>query len=483
VVRLRKALVAGACGMALATSGLLWAGGTGFAGTVVHQAHRGGFVMYPQIRRLGFRPSTRPLTEQYCKVNFGTLCYGPTQLQTAYDMQPLYREGFTGRGETIVIVDAFSAPTIRRDLTVFDTTYGLTAPPRFTILKWGAVPAFTPSSTTMINWAGETSLDVEYAHAMAPGANILLVELPSAGKKLGITGIPTIVDAENYVIDHHLGSVITQSFGVGEATFTAPSTILGLRSAFENAYRNGVTVLASAGDTGVTQVSTATGTNYFPYRDVGWPASDPLVTAVGGTQLTLSTRGRRTAADQVWDDTTLFGFPAATTGGISTVFTRPSYQNGVAGVVGNRRGVPDISMSAACTGAVNVYLSLPTLGAVWTPTCGTSEASPLFAGIVAIADQMNGHKPLGMINPAIYAMGAAHEPGIVQVTTGNNAVFVTTHGKHVDVPGYTAGPGYNLATGLGTVTGPLFVRELVQAVHRVGTTVTYGFSSTFLPHG
>lgn len=471
--------------VALVAGGLAWAVPTQAASQAATPARRPtrapGVVVHPEIRQFGFVRSTQPPTEQYCEANFGILCYGAPQVETAYDEQPLFRRGLSGRGETIVIVDSFGAPTIRHDLAVFDRTYGLTPPPQFTILKYGPVPAYTPSTPTATGWAEETTLDVEWSHAMAPGARILLVETATA-ETVGVTGFPTIVNAENYVVSHHLGAVISQSFGTGEATFGSPATILQLRSAYEAAYRSGVTVLAASGDTGVAAAVTVTKVHYFGFRDVGWPASDPLVTAVGGTQLTLNTRGRRLAPDRAWNDTTLLGGPAASSGGLSSVFTRPSYQNGVSATVGGRRGVPDISMSASVSGAVNIYISGLPFGAGWAPIGGTSEATPLFAGIVAIADQLNNHQPLGMIDPALYAMEAAGDPGIVPVTTGNNSVWFTTGGKIVTLPGYSAGPGYNLVTGLGTVTAPRFVYELVQTVHRVGTSVTYGTSPTFLPH-
>jgi subtilase family serine protease len=483
VGRVRKGLVLGAAGTMLLAGGLVWAGAVG-AGTTASLAkpQRAGILLHPLVRTLTTVPLPDPPTNSFCLKYFGSYCYGAPQIEAAYNELPLFRQRLDGRGETIVLVDSYGAPDIRQDLAVFDREYGLPQPPKFTILKYGPVPAYTPAMPTATGWAEETTLDVEWSHAIAPGANILLVETASA-ETVGTTGFATIVNAENYVIDHHLGDVISQSFGTGEATFSAPGTILALRSAYENAYQNGITVLAAAGDSGPTEAETVTGTRYFPFRVVGWPASDPLVTAVGGTQLTLNTRGRPTAPVRVWNDTRLQGAPGASGGGLSTVFTRPSYQNGVAGVVGTRRGVPDISMSASVSGAVDIYMSLPS-GAGWFPIGGTSEATPLFAGIVAIADQLNTHHPLGMIDPALYAMKAAHDPGIVNVTLGTTSVYFTTTAKKVTttVDGFSAGPGYNLATGLGTVTASSFVRELVQAVHQVGTTVTYGDSPTsFLP--
>ncbi|MGO8721634.1 MAG: protease, partial [Acidimicrobiales bacterium] len=148
--------------------------------------------------------------------------------------------------------------------------------------------------------------------------------------------------------------------------------------------------------------------------------------------------------------------------GKSIIFARPAYQNDVASVVGAQRGVPDISMSAACSGAVNAYQSFAGAPVGWYPVCGTSEATPLFAGVVALADQLAGH-PLGLINPALYVLSAARAPGIVDITKGNNTVsFVQGH-KRYTVGGFAAKRGYDLASGVGTVDVAKFVPELVAA--------------------
>ncbi len=414
----------------------------------------------------------QPPTQTQCQGFFGAPCYQPSQIQAAYDEQPLLTSGITGAGETIVIVDPFGSPTIKSDLATFDSTFGLSAPPSFKIIQpAGKVPAFKSSNASEVGWAGETTLDVEWAHVMAPGASILLVETPAA-ETVGAAGFPQIVKAENYVINHHLGQVINQSFGTAEETFPSAASIYALRSAYINALKNHVTVLASTGDQGATNWSNAAETKLYTYPTVGWPASDPLVTAVGGTQLSLLPGGgQRSQPDRVWDNSVNYDFnnvffntpgpvPWATGGGKSAVFPRPSYQNGVASVTGDHRGVPDISMSAACDGLVTTYQSLPGTPAGWYVDCGTSEASPLFAGIVALADQEAGHS-LGFINPAIYALSAAHAPGIVDVTTGDNTVSFTQDNHLVTVQGYHAGPGYDLASGVGTVNAALFVPELV----------------------
>jgi subtilase family serine protease len=417
--------------------------------------------------------TTVPLTTGQCQQRFHIACYGPVQVQRAYDLGPLFAHGNEGQGQTIAVVDSFGSPTIQHDLDVFDRTYGLPSPKLTIIQPAGAVPAYD-NSATRAGWAGETNLDVEWAHAMAPKANILLVETPTAEEE-GTTGFPEIVTAEKYVVDHHLAAVISQSFGATEETFPSKESLLALRGAYQDAYDNHVTVLAASGDAGATDATAAS--TLYTHPVTSWPDDDPLVTSVGGTKLSLDADGDRTAADTVWNDSYdkstqqyLTGTDGpnaiATGGGKSTIFARPAYQAPVANVVGEQRGVPDISMSGSCSGSVNVYQSFGGQPAGWYPTCGTSESTPLFAGVVALAAQVAGH-PLGLLNPALYAMGQAHRPGVVDVTSGNNSVSFTQAGKRVDVTGFQAGPGYDLASGVGTVDAAFFVPQLVLLTERV----------------
>ncbi len=413
---------------------------------------------------------TAPPSTAYCEQHYQIACYQPFQLQRAYNLPPLLSHGINGKGQTVVIVNSFGSPTVRADLGVFDQRFGLPAPPSFRVIQpAGPVPGYQPTANRE-GWAGETNLDVEYAHVMAPGASILLVETPTSENE-GTTGFPQIVTAEKYVINHHLGGVISQSFSATELTFPSRAALLSLRGAYTDAAARGVTVLAASGDSGAADVKFDQVTYYL--RPVtSWPDSDPLVTGVGGTQLHLSATGTRNEPDTVWNDTynaAANSFidsgkgrnPLASGGGRSVMFTRPSYQSRVAEVTGGQRGVPDISMSGACNGAVDMYQSFPGQAAGWYPTCGTSEATPLFAGVVALAGQLAGH-PLGLINPALYAMAAAHDPGIVDVTQGNNTVAFEQHGTMHTVAGFSARRGYDPASGLGTVNAAWFVPELAR---------------------
>jgi subtilase family serine protease len=349
---------------------------------------------------------------------------------------------------------------------VFDKKFGLPNPPSLKVIEpAGRVPRYRPTSNRE-GWAGETELDVEWSHVMAPDANIVVVATPTSENE-GTTGFPAIVKAETWVVDHHRGGVISQSLSATEQTFPSRHAQLKLRGAYQDAARKGVTVLAASGDSGAADVKFNEST-YYLHPVTSWPDSDPLVTGVGGTQLRQSAKGAWHSV--VWNDTYnvptqqyIFGSkgpnPLAGGGGKSVVFPRPGYQTGVAGVVGGRRGVPDISMSGACNGAVDTYQSFGGQTPGWYPVCGTSEATPLFSGIVALADQTAGHR-LGLINPYLYQLSASHARGIVDVTKGNDTMSFTQNGHFYTVNGFNALPGYDLASGVGTVNAASFVPEL-----------------------
>jgi subtilase family serine protease len=402
-----------------------------------------------------------------CLAQLHYQCFTPEQVEAAYDLGPLYARGVTGQGETIVIVDSFGSPTIKHDLAVFDQRFGLPAPPSFTIIApSGTIPPWNSGDSDMTGWGGETTLDVEYAHAIAPGASILLAETPVSETE-GVTGFPQIVEAENYVLKHHLGDVISQSFEATEETFAGLAQInrYHLRSAYLTAAgeQDGPTILSASGDNGAADVE-LNGSTYYTYPVTSWPDSDPLVTGVGGTELVAAAGGAfRSVA---WNDTDNERIgdgtnPTAGGGGRSVLFTRPSYQDGVATVVGGARGVPDVSMNAACSSPVFTYESFPQAGtpAGWYPSCGTSEATPEFAGIVALADQVAGH-PLGVINPTLYKLSAEKAPGIVPVTSGDNTVTFVQGGKTNTIKGFDARAGYSLVDGVGTVNGWYLAYEL-----------------------
>jgi subtilase family serine protease len=410
-------------------------------------------------------PAPAPPASARCQRQYGLACYSPEQIQRAYDLPALYAKGLDGRGRTIVIVDSFGSPTIRHDLRVFDSAFALPGPPSLRVLQpVGAVPRYDPHNQDMVDAAGETTTDVEAAHAIAPGASIVLVETPVAETLTG-GGFPQFVAAENYVVTHNLGDVISQSFGIPEQNFPGRAALLKLRSAYVSARHHDVTVLAATNDFGVTGPAKAGGM-FRTQRVVDWPASDPLVTAVGGTTLHLTGRGRRVSPDSAWNESSSAvvarytgALPWASSGGVSSIFSRPAYQDAVHAVVGDRRGIPDVALSASFSGASLTFESFTGAPGTWKPAAGTSVATPYFAGIVAIADQAT-HTRLGLLNPALYRLEQSHAPGIVAVTRGGNTVSFKQGSKTITVSGYRAGPGYNLVTGVGTIDAARFVHDL-----------------------
>ncbi|MFF2353099.1 S8 family serine peptidase [Kitasatospora sp. NPDC058115] len=440
------ALAAGTVSTGTASGGTTAAGtGTGAAPSAA-----GVHVRPASAGRVSAVGRTAPLSTSQCLAELGLHCYSPLQYREAYNLNALYREGVTGKGRTIVIVDSFGSPTIQHDLEVFDRQWGL-PDTQVEVVKWGDVPPFDPTNPDHTGWAGEATLDVEYAHAIAPDAHIILVETGVAETE-GTTGLPEMMDAERALIRSGRADVISQSFGATENTFPGFDkgdfrSLTDLRYAFKEAAAHDVTVLASSGDAGATDYQ-ENGTDLYPYRVNSWPSSDPLVTSIGGTQLTLDDAGKRTAPDKVWHDA--YG---AGGGGVSGVFARPPYQTGVAQVTGNHRGTPDISMSAAVDGGAWTYESYDPARAGWHLTGGTSEAAPVFSGVVALADQLAGRR-LGQLNWRLYGLDLlpGQWSGLVDVTTGDNSWDTVT--------GYQATKGYDLASGLGTIDAHRFVHAL-----------------------
>ena len=297
---------------------------------------------------------------------------------------------------------------------------------------------------------------------MAPGANILLVETPVAETE-GIVGIPQMVEAENYVIDHHLGDVISQSWGATEQTFTSPQQLLGQRSAYLNALAHNVSVLASSGDTGATNYE-FDGSDLYPFPAIGWPASDPLVTAVGGLQLHLNNSGFRTQPDNVWNDPAppCSGQPCAGSGGLSSVFSRPFYQDGVRYVVDGRRGIPDVSLNAAVSSAVNIYLSFsPTRRAFGRRS--PARVRPRRCSRESWPSPTRRHATTS--GGSTRGSTRSATAGSRRSTTSRGATTRSRGSSRAPArrsrcTGYNATPGYDLASGLGDPDGARLVAAL-----------------------
>ncbi|HET6251906.1 MAG TPA: S53 family peptidase [Tepidisphaeraceae bacterium] len=344
--------------------------------------------------------------------------FTPSQIRTAYGLNQV---SGTGAGQTIAIVDAYNDPNIVSDLGVFDSHFGLTAPPSFKVV--GQSGGSTAGIATDAGWAGEISLDVEWTHAIAPGANILLVEANSAT-------LTNLLAAVNYARNATGVSVVSMSWGGSEfygqtqddSTFTTP------------AGHNGVTFIAASGDEG---------SRY----GVEWPASSPNVLSVGGTTLTVASSSGLYGTQSPWSDST---------GGYSAYEREPAFQRDVQS--SGARTVPDVSTDANPATGYAVYDSVPYYGSSgWAEYGGTSAGAPQWAGLVAICDQTRVADKLGTLDgpsqtlPALYAPAAN---GSTYAVVFHDVTSLSYGFSRFGRFSQETDIGYDLATGLGTENGP-----------------------------
>lgn len=348
-------------------------------------------------------------------------CYGPDQIRAAYDVQAVLNAGITGAGRTIVVIAGFQDPVLQADVAGFDAFWNLPAPDLQVITPDGTVP-FDPSQGS---WAREIATDVEWSHAIAPGAKIVLV--------LGKTGSDAdIMSATRYAVSHNLGDVVSMSFSEAE-TCPTRAFLADEHRVFAEATRKGMTLVAASGDAGPAQHSC----DGALVRGAGTPASDPLVTAVGGTKLVADLVSGAYVSETAWNDPVPPQVAGASGGGYSSIYKRPGYQ---AQAVEERqgRGLPDVAWVASAFGGVVVRA-----GGGFGITSGTSAATAQWAGVVALADQAAGRR-LGALNTALYRVARDKDEGAAfhDITTGNNSFAGFT--------GFSAGKGWDPVTGLGT---------------------------------
>jgi subtilase family serine protease len=401
-------------------------------------------------------------TTSSCLATLGVPCYNPQQIRNAYNLTSLLDAGYQGTGQTIVLIESYGSPTLAADLAQFDADFGLPAPPSLRVLVPLGTAPVDLTQPDQQNWAFETTLDVDWAHAMAPGAAIVVLTSP-VDETIGVQGLPEFLQLEQYALDHHLGQILSQSWATTENTLFAaaagpqgPQVIENFTAFYQRARAEHVTVLGSTGDSGSQNAetfSTTLGapTSFYTFPTVNFPSSSPLVTAVGGTTLRLDASGNY-QSETVWDDVSTNA--GAGGGGISQLFQTPDYQlltlpPAARPELDGHRGVPDVAYNADDeNSAILIYASF--LSQVDGPASvgyyligGTSEGAPQWAGIVADLNQF-GHAALGFLNPKLYALG---ELGLFpkfghDITQDNNG--------YGGVPGYNATVGWDPASGWGT---------------------------------
>jgi subtilase family serine protease len=386
-----------------------------------------------------------------CPPNGGTIvCYSPSFLRDAYDF-PTGKKAPTGAGQTILIVTAYGSPFIQHDLSQFDAENGLPDPPSFTTVNQ-QTQVTDAGSGDFLTWAIETSLDVEYAHGMAPGANIVLA--------VGSTDdSANIAQLEQEVLPQYPSAIVSQSFGADEAGLASdPDAAAIMDKLFLNQVLHGGTVVAASGDFGASGFTPFVGQ---PSPMAGYPASSPFVLSVGGTMgnpapAGLWNRGRY-GGEQAWNELLPAVFPGGGAGGgaPSILYPAPFWQLGLTG--SSMRAEPDVSYNAAFNGGVIVVL-----GGQHGVVGGTSAGAPQWAAIVALANEMRGQRgsgPLGIATPQLWSLARDrndYRQDFHDITLGNNTLLGSSSG----LPGFNAGPGYDYATGLGTPDVSRLLKDL-----------------------
>ena len=437
------------------------------------------YQVSPFVQPADTADGTNTFTNPFCSTVNGVqtlVCYGPRDIKAAYN----YPAGLDGSGQTIVIVDAYGSPTVQEDLAAFDTQFGLPAPPGgLQVVCPGGCPTFNPRNTfhNVLGWAEETSLDVQWAHAMAPGAKLVLVVAPSSsGNAINS------VEAKIFADPAYKGAIVSQSFGIPEYLVNGNNAqiLQGVRN-YQLARQNGITVLASTGDFGAT--------NGAATQNAAFPASDADVTAVGGTEGNPYYNGRANSGglplpacrttflgspcsvglavvqcssaticptigyggEQTWNEPFL---PASGGGAASLLFAAPAFQSGD-GSGSAARTIPDLSYNAAVSGGVLVHLGFAGLNSFFI-FGGTSAGSPQMASVVALANQARGSN-LGFMNATLYSIAesASYATDFHDITVGNNKQLGTPTGN-------TAAAGYDLATGWGTPNVAHLVADLAS---------------------
>lgn len=361
-----------------------------------------------------------------------------------YDIGDLWLRGIDGTGTTIALIEGWDNPAIDFVIHSFDARYGLPDPQIQTMFPAGPLPAECPAGMVALQsygscdaWMGELNLDVEAAHLIAPYAKIVISATPADTEINDDTpfqvAMPELMKAVEFISEHHLADSMSISDGTGEATYSNLAQIHSQDPGELTAAANGV---PATGDCGAVQnlaVANAQCGATTTTRDTAVWDDSPWVTAMGGSVPNVSqTDGSKLGPDPVWH-AGIFSEGA----GFSSVYARPDFQSRVKKITGSAmRSVPDLTMDAQD---------------------GTSESAPEFAGILALAAQLNGGS-VGDVNNVLYNVlgpqGA--EAGIADVVSGDNDA--------PPVPGFTAGPGFDVATGWGTLDASKFVPALVAAV-------------------
>jgi subtilase family serine protease len=395
-------------------------------------------------------------------------CYTPQQLEVAYGVQPLLRRGIDGSRETVVLPELaetrLNPPLVtdlRQDFAAYDRLFHLPAP------RLKVVSTF-PGATHPWLAFGEEVLDAEVVHAIAPRAALTIVLVKGTSLDGADQAVPASVAALR--LGAAEGGIISLSPAgqIGGEHCVDNAQLTELNDALQADANRHVTVVAATGDIGAAgepcALMDALGgslSGFTPRKEVILVASDPLVLSAGGTTLDAS------HATGAWIGETAWGLPdgsagsafQASGGGFSHLFSRPAYQNGVQGI-SSMRGVPDVAADGDPATGIAVITANAGGGYTISGHAGTSASAPLWAGIIALADQY-AKRHLGFVNPAIYqiARGPQYHQAFHDVTAGNSN---TAEFPPATITGYRAGQGWDPVTGWGSPDARILVPLLAR---------------------
>jgi len=386
------------------------------------------------------------LTAAQSCFQYPAFCYAPRPFRAAYGIAGLLDRGIDGRGQTVVMPEVANRPPaappkltdIRKDLARFDRLNRIPA------AKLRVVTTLAGKAAPYLAGSEEVE-DVEIVHAVAPRATIVVVLVPPSAVNSPADFVKALLAFLRLAMRH--GDVISISAAIGEH-FVTHAEAAQFSAVLRTARDHHVTVIAATGDTG------AASDPHFgaaPVREVSVPASNPLVLAAGGTSLALNPKTGSYSGEIAWN---------TSGGGYSHVYSRPSYQHGTASNTG-ARGVPDVAADAdSATGMALAIADSNSYDLV--SAAGTSAAAPLWAGLIALADQYAG-RPLGFVNPALYRIGRSPQGrrAFHDITTGDNSVVVVPR----LITGYQAAPGWDPVTGWGSPNAKILIPLLAHAAH------------------
>jgi subtilase family serine protease len=433
------------------------------------------------------RAHVRKVSPEEVKANFTSNISGdhfvaPDDFATIYDVKALYTAGFDGTGVRIAVAGQSAINT--SDIDAFRSASGL--PARTAANFTTTLVPNSGTSTVVTGDVGESSLDLEWAEGVAKGASETFVYV-------GNSNTTSVFDAFLYAIDNNVAPVISMSYGNCEQNL--PSSFLTmLQQETQKANLQGQTISAASGDFGVADCDSSSKLPAQGGIAVDVPGALPYVTSVGGTSFSgdlsspatywsATNNGNNGSAlqyipESAWNDTTAVNALSASGGGASTLFSKPSWQT-VTGVPSDgKRDVPDVALAADPNHDGYLLCATDSAATPPVPPCsngfrdssgnlnvagGTSFGAPTFSGIVAILNQKTGSKQ-GNVNPTLYALAASTPSAFHDITSGNNIVPCGAGTK--DCPttgaaqyGFTAGPGYDQVTGLGSVDAAVLVNN------------------------